>query len=424
MHRITKSDFAKNVLTLITGTSIAQAIPILLSPVFSRLFTPDDFGLFAIFASIVGAFAVVSAGRYEGAIVLPKSDTEAAGIMSLALRITVFLFLGLLVIAVVAEFLLWDHMNLRPQLRMWLLLLPLFVVMNGVTQVFTNWYVRRRAFTRVATARVVQSVTLNVIMLLTGFLGWAATGIFISNLMGLLCLATFLILAGIAGYGPLLRQVERTERTEAARKYRDFPIANGPQALIDMFQMNGVIYLIFAFFSSVVTGLYSFAYRILMAPMNFIGSSMAQVFYQKASETHRNGGDLRPLIRKTMLASALIISPVLLLLLLAGPSLFAFVFGEEWRDAGAYARWLAPWFCLDFVRAPVSQIPMVIGKIKTMLSFTFIGNLVLVAAMITGGLWLGDIRFTLMLLSAAMCIYTTFILIWLYRCGTSASVKE
>lgn len=54
-----KSEFSKNVLTLITGTTIAQAIPIAISPILTRIYTPEDFGVFALFVSLVGFISVI-----------------------------------------------------------------------------------------------------------------------------------------------------------------------------------------------------------------------------------------------------------------------------------------------------------------------------------------------------------------------------
>ena len=42
-----KSEFSRNVLTLMTGTTIAQAIPIAISPILTRIYTPENFGVFA-----------------------------------------------------------------------------------------------------------------------------------------------------------------------------------------------------------------------------------------------------------------------------------------------------------------------------------------------------------------------------------------
>jgi O-antigen/teichoic acid export membrane protein len=423
MKKIFKSEFLKNFMTLITGTSIAQAIPILLSPVLSRIYTPEEFGLFALYISIAGAFAVIAAGRYEGAIMLPKEDGEAGNILNLSFRISFYLCLILCALIVFFALLLWDTINLQHEMKLWLLILPLFIFMFGVTQILTNWFVRKKQFRSVATGRVVQSLVTNSTILVLGILGLSYWGIFWGNLFGLLIFTILLIILFSGSFRNIRPQLQRSQIKVVARKYRDFPLANGPQSLIDMFQVNGIIYLISGLFTTVITGLYSFAYRILMAPMNLIGSSMAQVFYQKATEIYNSGNDIRPLIRKTMLFSALLILPVLIILLLAGPGIFAFVFGEEWRSAGEYSRILAPWFCLDFVRAPISQIPMIVGKIKKMLSITFIGNIILVATMLVGGIYFKDVKITFFILSACMCLYTAGLIFWLYRSGKKTSTS-
>ncbi len=44
-----KNEFAKNVLTLITGTTTAQTIPIIISPLLTRIYSPEDFGVWDYF---------------------------------------------------------------------------------------------------------------------------------------------------------------------------------------------------------------------------------------------------------------------------------------------------------------------------------------------------------------------------------------
>ena len=72
-----KGEFSRNVLTLMTGTSIAQAIPIAISPILTRIYTPEDFGVFALYMAIATVVSVIATGRYETAIMLPKKDSEA-----------------------------------------------------------------------------------------------------------------------------------------------------------------------------------------------------------------------------------------------------------------------------------------------------------------------------------------------------------
>ena len=83
-----KSEFSRNVLTLMTGTTIAQAIPIAISPILTRIYTPEDFGMFALYMSVASILSVVATGRYELAIMLPKKDEDAVNIVALSIIIS------------------------------------------------------------------------------------------------------------------------------------------------------------------------------------------------------------------------------------------------------------------------------------------------------------------------------------------------
>ena len=95
-----KSEFSRNVLTLMTGTTIAQAIPIAISPILTRIYTPEDFGLFAIFIAITSIFGSMANGRYELAIMLPTKDEDAINIFALGFIISTFISLVLLLLVV------------------------------------------------------------------------------------------------------------------------------------------------------------------------------------------------------------------------------------------------------------------------------------------------------------------------------------
>ena len=83
-RNIVRSDFSKNVLTLISGTTIAQGITIAISPILSRIYSPSDFGIFAAFSSVIAMISLIIGGRYEVAILLPKKDEDAANLFALS----------------------------------------------------------------------------------------------------------------------------------------------------------------------------------------------------------------------------------------------------------------------------------------------------------------------------------------------------
>ena len=78
----------KNIITLMTGTTIAQAMPIAISPILTRLYSPEDFGVFGLYMAIASIASVFVSGRYELAIMLPKSDDDALNIVFLSLTLS------------------------------------------------------------------------------------------------------------------------------------------------------------------------------------------------------------------------------------------------------------------------------------------------------------------------------------------------
>ena len=103
--KLSGSEFSRNVLILMTGTTVAQSIPILISPILTRLYSPEDFGLFALFLGIVSILGSIANGRYEIAIMLPKKDEDAINISVLSFLISfVFSIVLLLIVIFFSDF--------------------------------------------------------------------------------------------------------------------------------------------------------------------------------------------------------------------------------------------------------------------------------------------------------------------------------
>ena len=103
-----KSEFSRNVFTLVSGTAIAQFISIAASLIISRLYTPDDFGVFTIFISIASLISLLLAGRYELAINLPKSDNEGLNVLGLSIKLNLIISFFLFILSLLLFFI-FDH---------------------------------------------------------------------------------------------------------------------------------------------------------------------------------------------------------------------------------------------------------------------------------------------------------------------------
>ena len=185
MKRIfsTKSEFARNVLTLVSGATIAQAIPVAIAPILTRLYRPEDFGIFALFASVSGILAVGAAGRYEAAILLPESQREARHVTLLALLVS--LLSGALTLMLVIGFnrplatLLGD-----PAIAPWLYLVPLSVLLSGIYQALNYWFNRHKQYPALAASKVYQTGSASAGQLLLGIAGSGSAGLILGWVLG------------------------------------------------------------------------------------------------------------------------------------------------------------------------------------------------------------------------------------------------
>lgn len=412
---ILKSNFTKNIFTLASGTAVAQAVTLLISPILSRLFTPEDFGIFAFYMSIVAALALIATLRYELAVMIPDEDDQSVNVVWLAFITDAALCIFLMVVIVVLGMIIPADFSIDKILRIWLYFLPLMVFLLGTGNVFQNWFNRKKRYKGLAHAKIINSFSTNLIMLVLGLAGSGAWGLLIGNLSGIIVFNLLFIAKIYFLDRSKFGSFSKSGILHQAKRHKDFPIANMPQSFLDMLQMNGIIYLLQIFFTPVILGWYSFAMRVLQAPMWLIVSSIAQVFYKEASENYQAGKSISATVNKTIKMTAFTGLPALVALVAAGPWLFTFVFGKPWKAAGEYAQILAPWLYFDFIRYSVAQTVLIVNKMRPMLFFSVIGNIIVILSLIAGGLWFDNVKIGFAILSALMVLYDLTVIFWILR---------
>lgn len=392
-----------------TGTSIAQALPILFSPVLSRLYTPEAFGTFALFLSMATSLSVISTGRYELAIVLPREEKEAWHVVVLAGGMVVG-FSGLILILLEMGKQPLASMLKNPEIEHWFPWVSFSVLFLGFFQIFNYWANRRHLYSQMAIARVVQSGVMVGVALVWGIIHPGSGGLIIGSLFGQLIGVIYFASVSM-DFSQNFLSLQISELFRQAKRYIKFPTLNSLHALIDILQLNGIVFLISSFFGKTVLGHYSLTMRALRSPVSLLGTSIAQVFYQRSSQAYGQGKALYPLVQKTITRLFFLGFPVFLFLFLIAPSLFSLVFGTVWREAGVYAKLLSPWLFVNFVYSPVSQVPLILNKQGTNLLLGLGYNVLIV-----GLLWVGyqyqNIRLAFTLMGVVLSFYLTLMLLW------------
>ncbi len=362
-----KSEFSRNVATLMTGSMVAQAIPIAISPILTRIYTPDDFGIFALYMSIASIFATFATGRYELAIMLPKKNEDAVNVLFLSLTVTfVVSLLSLLVIFLFNRQIV--YLLNAPTLSNWLYIIPLSVLFTGLYQSFNYWNNRSKQYKRLAVSRVVQSTATGTTNLGMGWSGFGASGLILGGLAGQIAAASVLGKTIWKNDSDIFGYRNKIKIIALMKKYKKFPLLNLPNALVDSFRMSGINMLIAKFFATATLGQFSLAWKMVQVPIVLVGGALGQVFFQKVSSVHK--ADLYALIIKYIMKASLVAAPIFLVIYLFSVDIFSFVFGENWKLAGESASVMAPWLFINFVTSPLVSVMLVLNKQELVLLFS------------------------------------------------------
>lgn len=403
-----RSEFTKNIFILASGSSIAQLIPLLAEPVLSRLFTPAEFGIFEVYIAIVMMLGVIATARYEMAIILPRTENKAINVMLLSLLIVLAFSAILFVILFFAS----DFfLKLIPAegFEKYLYYIPLGILLFGINRSFLLWLLRQKEMKTMSFSRISESGGKAGSSILFGIWNYASIGLIWGHLVGLFLSAMVLITRFTMKDRKKIRFISGKVMVAQSKKYSEFPLVNVPIALSEMLQVSGIIFVFSFFFDNSSIGEFSKALRILLIPLNLIGTSISQVFYQKASKDYSNGEDISKNL-KTIVINLLKWSVLPLgLFLVISPWLFGFVLGSVWVEAGEYARILCIWIFFKFITSPIAMIPLVIDKQKIYFILNLAGNLLMIAAIVIPGLLNLGIENTLYILSISQAIFVVYL---------------
>ncbi|WP_167670800.1 lipopolysaccharide biosynthesis protein [Allopusillimonas ginsengisoli] len=351
-----RNEFGRNVVTLMTGTTLAQALPIALSPLLSRLYAPDDFGVLGLYMAVCAILSVLAAGRYEIAILQPKDDNEAANIAALSVVIT----LGTAIALWLVILCFWDGIlaaSNSPELGRWLYLLPASVLLTGLYQILNYWNNRQKRFKQLAVSRAVQSAGAVGTQCALGFQHGAGNGLIAGFVIGQVCGLLSLGRANLKSARDAWQAVSAKGIRSAGVRYKKFPLFSSWGALLDTAALQMPLLVIAQMFGATITGLFSFAFRVLTVPLNLISGSIAQVLFQRVAELHNDNPSVlgRYLLRIFLLLCCVSALPILLFTLF-GREIFTVVFGEAWAPAGDYAGILVIAAAARFTVYPLSVV--------------------------------------------------------------------
>ncbi len=359
-QELKKNSWMPDVIKIVSGTAIAQALNALATPILSRLYLPEEYGVFGTFTSLSLILSTIICLRYDVAIVLPNRDDDAADLLrvSLASSLILALMIGLVfslnIVSLPAQIISTSIYKFK-----WLLALNL--VGMGFFQAFNYWSTRHKRYWWLSFARIGSTVATIILQIgLALNYGSKGGGLILGFTAGF-------VISAIIQFIPILREdfhvifhsFSAPRLIANLKRYRKFPLVDSWNVILNAAAWNLVPVLIFALFSTAQAGYYAMAYRLIQMPVALISVAVGQVFFQHSSKVKENEAELVKIAGSVLRRlTALGLFPALLLTII-GKDLFIVFLGEAWAEAGVYVQIMGLWLFFWFLSNPFSVLTSV-----------------------------------------------------------------
>jgi O-antigen/teichoic acid export membrane protein len=357
---IFKSDFFKSIIQLTTGSLLAQLITIVVSPISTRLYTPEQLGIYSLILTITSVFGPIICGKYDLAIVSAKSEKEVANlILSSAIFATVFTS----IISIGYSIYLNNNITIVNEVGVYAYIIVLILLVNGFINIASSYNNRQKEYIIISSVYVTRSLFQNIGLIFFGLLKLGAVGLLISQLVG-----------SLFGLKKQTKTLYKNKEIFKTVKFHDIkremvkhihqPLYSMPAHFVNSSSYSILNFFITGLFGMEVFGYYSMSYRMLGLPLSLVSSNVSKVFFQRAYQEKIETGSFRRTLKITTLFLFVLSVPIVLFLMFFAPQIFKFVFGEKWYFSGVYVKILAPMYGIRLIVSALTPAVIIAGKQK------------------------------------------------------------
>ncbi len=406
-----KSEVFRNILVLTSGTFLAQLVAYVLMPIITRLYTPDESAELGLFLRIIGVGAAIATARYELALPVTKLDHHSFRLYRFAIRTTVIVSLASLLLLIIPLLIAEG-----PSRKLFYISIPIAILLTAFMNLGTNWAIRMKRFNVISYSKLTNSIVGNVFKVIFGALGTGYIGLVLGTLVGLVISVVFFF-KDFRISNKSYKINSRSARNFAlAKQYVEFPKINLPHTLMDLSKDLLIVLIIWEMFGQTEYGLFNHTYQMLRLPLVLVGASIGQVFFQKCAEMINKGQSVVNVAISSVKTLLLLSIVPFATILIFGEELFAFVFGENWRESGVYAQIMAPWLMVNFITSPISSLPLILSKQRSFFLLAAFGTILMLGCLLIPK-WLFDasIYQTLYITSYIQAIYLVFVIFMIFK---------
>lgn len=342
----------------LSGATLAQFISLAAAPILSRLYTPEQFGVFAMFMAALKPLAVLVNARYELAVIPAKTDRHANALSSASILVAIIVS----ILFAIGSFVYVFYGQPSNYSYSFMLLASLTLLGMGFFQPLNNFLIRNEKFTYTATNKIIQYAGIALLAIVLPFMGFKGDGLLVSYSLAWLLVAVVIYRqAKLSGF---VFQTAKSVLISISRVYRSYPLYNTIPALLNAFTYALPVYFLSRYYTEDIVGHFNFSRQIIIIPVVFLGSVVSQVALRSIAEDFKNKRPVLPpllLLVKRIFVPALFVCAVVFLF---STEIFIFLFGNKWELAGNMGRVFIFSAFFQIVTSPFVNAFLSIDKIR------------------------------------------------------------
>lgn len=400
-QKLTDNEFVKSVVILVSGSSISQIIVVLITPVLTRLYTPEDFGVLSVYMSIVLTVTIISSLHYEVAIPLPKKEKDAIHLLILSLGLLVFTTIIITFILQGIEGALLKNFQTKG-LQEILYFIPLSLLGFGIFRLFEMWMIRQEDYMQITVGKV--RMNLSQVFSQSG-LGWfipSASSLMAGEVLGRLIGGGGMAYVSWKDIKDKLAFLSFKTLVNTAHRYIRFPLIASWSSLLSGLSQHLPTLFIASQLGVREAGWYFLAYKILALPDALLGYSVRQVYIGKSAKMLNNTlKEFTNLFWNTIKKLGMISLFIYVSVDLIAPFIFPIVFGSAWGEASLFLQCLSIFFLFQLIIGPISATFIILEEQYLFALSEILKFIILIIGMAAAYLFLENSLSIVLLLSIA-----------------------
>jgi O-antigen/teichoic acid export membrane protein len=412
-----KNNFRRHVLQLMSGSAVAQALPVIASFFLGRIYSPEDFALMQTLLTFAGVLGFLASLQYELAIMIPERDEDARSVLHLCLMCSLLFSVVSTLVFFIFGHRIADSIGV-PSAGHWMPSIGILIFFTTTYRALSLWHNRKQLYSKVGAIRVWRSVVLVALMMLMPYIWKGAAGLVVANILQQVVASAALFKSAVKNSDGLTTFTSIESLREVARTHRKFALFSAPGGIINTMAANLPVFFLGRSFGEAVLGHWSMTTRIIAGPMSILSSTFSEVYFEKASREADQKGNCVEIWKWSFRRLMTIGIPIFLVLAIFGPWLVPIVIGKNWKLTGEFAQATSLLVLFNFVMTPLAMTFYVMHKQLLDLCWG-VGLLVLVGLSFMLGVQTGSPYWTVVYYSFGYSVMCAINLVMTYRSARS-----